>query len=395
MKPEQILKSAISVFLASIAISAHATPGYTVTDLGVLGGTYSDSRAYGINSLGQVVGQSDTGTGDTHAFIYSNGQMQDIGTLGGGIYGSARAINNNGTVVGSATGAGFFGIHAFQWSSATGMQDINPSQAFNSQAYGINNAGTAVAKMSYIYGYGNTGFTYSNGNATYLGDPYLGYMAPRAVNAAGISVGDIQQLSYVSLIQKAYSYDGQNITVLGALTGYNYQAVATSISDSGIIVGYSRSFQLVPHAFMYVGGSMVDLGTLQGDFSAGSAAFGTNNKGDIVGDAYQIGTDFGFVSPDDSINSYDYGGTEAFILHDGIMTALNNLVASDSGWNLLDAKGINDQGQIVGEGIINGSVHAYILNPIPEPGSLALVLLPLAYLLKGRIESPRKVVPLG
>ena len=42
-----------------------------------------NSRATDINEDGVIVGWSDTKSGDTHAFVYQNGVMKDIGTLGG------------------------------------------------------------------------------------------------------------------------------------------------------------------------------------------------------------------------------------------------------------------------------------------------------------------------
>src|SRR4051794_34524752 len=53
----------------------------SLVDLGTLGG--ADSLGLGINDSGQVVGQSDTADGHTHAFLYSQGVMADLGTLGG------------------------------------------------------------------------------------------------------------------------------------------------------------------------------------------------------------------------------------------------------------------------------------------------------------------------
>ena len=68
-----------------------------MTDLGTLGGNQSFGR--GINDAGQVTGYSITSTGETHAFLYSNGQMMDLGTLGGAGSGG-YAINNAGQVTG-------------------------------------------------------------------------------------------------------------------------------------------------------------------------------------------------------------------------------------------------------------------------------------------------------
>jgi probable HAF family extracellular repeat protein len=52
---------------------------YTVIDLGTLGGNQSQAAA--INPTGQVVGNSLTATGQTHAFLWDNGKMTDLGTL--------------------------------------------------------------------------------------------------------------------------------------------------------------------------------------------------------------------------------------------------------------------------------------------------------------------------
>ncbi len=58
------------------------------------------------------------------------------------------------------------------------------------------------------------------------------------------------------------------------------------------------------------------------------------------------------------------------------MIDLNDLIPSNSGWMLADAKAINDSGQIVGYGFdINGEQHAFLLTPIPEPSTLALLSL--------------------
>ena len=70
-----------------------------VTELGTLGGT--ESQAFGINDLGQVVGGSFTSAGDFHAFRWEAGAMLDLGTLGGG-FSSAYDISESGRIVGAA-----------------------------------------------------------------------------------------------------------------------------------------------------------------------------------------------------------------------------------------------------------------------------------------------------
>jgi probable HAF family extracellular repeat protein len=56
-------------------------PVYAVTPLGDLGGGQSIARD--INNSGQVVGQSQDTSGRAQAFLWENGKMKSLGTLGG------------------------------------------------------------------------------------------------------------------------------------------------------------------------------------------------------------------------------------------------------------------------------------------------------------------------
>ena len=72
----------------------------TMKDLGTLGGT--EGWPYGLNNRGQVAGQSNlTGDAHFHAFLWDRGVLKDLGTLGGD-NSSARWINDAGEVVGRA-----------------------------------------------------------------------------------------------------------------------------------------------------------------------------------------------------------------------------------------------------------------------------------------------------
>lgn len=72
---------------------------YTVTDLAALPAD-TDTYYYDINNSGQVVGTAAAG-GYPHAFLYSNGVTQDLGTFGG-TASCAYAVNDSGQVVGFA-----------------------------------------------------------------------------------------------------------------------------------------------------------------------------------------------------------------------------------------------------------------------------------------------------
>ena len=59
------------------------------------------------------------------------------------------------------------------------------------------------------------------------------------------------------------------------------------------------------------------------------------------------------------------GSCRAFLWQpaDGVLTDLNTLIPKDSPWYLESATSINNAGEIVGYGTINGSVHAFLATP--------------------------------
>jgi len=90
-------------------------------DLGTLGGTFGVPNW--MNEHGEVVGQSDiTGDQSPHPFLWDGRQMRDLGTLGGD-YGAANWINERGDIVGWATPQGDNTAHALLWKNGT-MTDL-------------------------------------------------------------------------------------------------------------------------------------------------------------------------------------------------------------------------------------------------------------------------------
>src|SRR2546429_489775 len=70
------LARAAACVLALIGTCLFAPPasaGYVVTDLGTLGGPYS--QAFGVGPSGHVVGAASPANGVIHAFLYDGGTM--------------------------------------------------------------------------------------------------------------------------------------------------------------------------------------------------------------------------------------------------------------------------------------------------------------------------------
>ena len=107
-------------------------------DLGTLPGGLPRARVNDINDAHQVVGEAHIGTSDLedfHAVLWQQlawdpngryaGQIVDLGVLSGGSRSYARAINPAGIVVGYATSVGIGVPHAFVWDAGRGMRDLN------------------------------------------------------------------------------------------------------------------------------------------------------------------------------------------------------------------------------------------------------------------------------
>jgi probable HAF family extracellular repeat protein len=205
----------------------------TVTELGTLGGTYSE--AFGINDAGQVVGRSDTAGGVYHAFITGPDGigMRDLGTLGGG-FSEAFGINDAGQVVGESQG------HAFiTGPDGMGMRVLGTLGGDSSNPVDINDAGQVAG-----------------GSWTAGGKPHAFITGP----------------------------DGMAMRDIGALGDGG--SIALGINDAGQVVGTFDTAGGVNHVFITGpdGAGMIDLNSLV-DVPGGvilTNAAGINNSGQVV-----------------------------------------------------------------------------------------------------------------
>jgi probable HAF family extracellular repeat protein len=307
--------------------------GTTITDLGAIGDANilnvpRSSVAIDINDLDQIVGYSDTANSKkTHATLWSGFTVNDLGTLGGN-FSYAYSINNSGKIVGtSEVVANTFVRNAALWDS-NGITNLSNLDNTLSEASAINNLGQII--------------------------------------------GSTDNTDFINL--QAKILNGTSITSLTPINETN--SYASSINDYGQIVGSSINFNnnnLIAHATLWDGATVINLGTLGGNFNS-SAAIAINNIGMVVGySSSNTGNLSSYVS-----HATLWNGTSAIDLN----TLLDDKAIAD-GWILNNASDINDNGWIVGNASnskLGFSSRAFLLMPVPESETYSLLLTGLGLL---------------
>ncbi len=305
---------------AAPAVAAAST--YSVTDLGSLGYGVSDGLA--INAVGQVTGYSYTSNAfqvscpphqyggskkcfehPYHAFLWSNGTMTDLGTLGGH-FSRGNSINLSGEVVGTADTTS--GSDGFLWN---GKKMIDLGAFYPS---GINDSGQIAGNCT------SGPCVLSNGTFTQLPNPPGLNCHAIAINNAGEVLGGCGD---TSSYEHGVVWQNGTPTDLGTLGGP--QTGAAAINNLGQVVGWSQTSTDADRPFLWSNGTMTDLGV-----SFFPAAI--NDNGEIVGDSA--------------------------IYTSGTLQDLNTLIPAGSP-QITYANAINNNGQIVADA---GS-YALLLTP--------------------------------
>jgi len=277
--------------------------GKSSTALGTLGGRWSSATS--VNDAGVVAGASENASGQSHAFVWRDGVMTDLGQLpisGAAARSSATAINALGQM------AGFSAIdathtHAVLFDGGTIVDLGAPAGTVTSYARGVNDLAHVVG-IGEDASWGLHAFVWRDGVMTALGG--LG--------------------------------DGTGLSTADAINAGDEIAGSATLGATGPL-----------HAVVWRNDVIEDLGTLTGAPDEYSAAFALNDHGVVVGLAHRTGT-------------FD----EVAFVHNGKrMVDLNTLLDAESaGWMLASARAINAKGEITGFGAYDGVIQRFLATPV-------------------------------
>jgi len=324
-----------------LSLTAFTVLGFTAVEPVNAASLHTGFASYAITDLGQTNTYSVTNSGQVLvsngvAGVWENSQITEIKDTTW-----AYQMNSSGQVVGRYLSENWTD-NAYLWENGQ-RTDLGYFGGISSLASDINEAGQIVGKFNITKEKFNP-FLWQNGQMIDLGT--LGFNGgAQGINNQGQVVG------YSGLafgITHAFQWENGQMIDLGTLPGYN-GSTAYDINDAGQAVGASsNNITKQERATLWSNGQVTDLGTLGGNKTA---AVDINNKGQVVGFGNTTG---------------DGGLAHGFIWEDGKMANINSLIAADSGWFLQQINGINDSGQLVGQGInsATGKQHGFLLNPI-------------------------------
>ena len=326
---------------------------YKIVPLGTLGG--AASYAYAINEMNQVVGCGGKEDGTVNAFVYTDGQMLELPMSAGSTGSCAYDINEFGEIVGQTQNDTGSQAVYYNFTNNVTILEI-PDNPAESAAVAINDAGQLVGW--YKDGYYKRAFAFSpNYQALHESIPEGAYSNSKTandINNAGIIVGAYPREYSVS----AYLYDGAFRRIFGNMF---MPSVPYAINARGISVGMRTIDDPYAVIYDYENSMLVPVSSFGDEFneSCGDwevmnpSLYDVNNADIAVGSA-----------------CVDYGTRHAGIVFpdsDHMLDLNDMFVVNDEGWIVHEARGVNDQGCIVGWATLNGSAEqAVLLLPVTD-----------------------------
>ena len=301
--------------------------------------TMTPSEASAANDFGQVVGAVSVVNEDMPEMLSLSASRWD--TLGITILGSfddrsskAFSINNEGKIVGTSTWNNLDLFRGFIWEEGA-LKELETNEANESQAFSINEKGQ-------IAGYEGSEAVIWNGERLLRrlpGSVGRAYDVNENSQAAGSIDDGVIKAAYWnengdfteihvsgSAFSEAYGINNSR-WVVGTYLPANASKNTSPLSSTKPIRKSSAFYSIQQHAL-----SKVD-SPQENHSEARLHSQSTNSD------------------------------LRAFLWQGGTFVDLNEIIAPNSGWVLLEARGINNAAQITGVGLLNGQQTAFLLSP--------------------------------
>lgn len=336
--------------------TAGAQGAYNVIDVGALPDGTDTSRATAINNKGNVVGSSivlENGQPATHAFLYRYlQQMVDLGRCEQ-TAAEPLTVNSFDFLAGRLTAPNHLTGFVRDVLDATWM--IIWFFLPDGFGEGINDMNSVVGTNGFYDG------VRLNSRRGFYEDAFC-----QILDVPLLPGGAENEAHKISQMNEVVGHSGIG-PESRPVHGYFWQPGTTPI-DLGVLDGDSDSaaLNISPQGARVVGRSGRDVGGMPvyrgalwlrdsgfAKVSLGQLTPGLSTEMLAVNDS-GVAVGKGYAAPDD---------LRAVIWSNGQGLQDLNLLISDPRWVLMEATGINSQGQICGTGRVNGRIHGFLLDP--------------------------------
>lgn len=210
-----------------------------------------------------------------------NARITDLGTLPGDTASLARAINDQGSIVGESSGVGFETSCFINRNNESELINNQPQWTGNCITADVNNNNEVVGRVIRAPGQPDAGFLWRDGTITDLGFPDTYSVTPRAINNTGQIVGEMGvPTSGTGYVPRGFVW--QN----GSYIQLPCQALAVDNNDAGQVIAMNIS-SCPPGTPDYPRGLIWDNGNVAYlDF----IPIAINNNGQVVGVKYLANT---------------------------------------------------------------------------------------------------------